>query len=188
MPMSERGKDVLLGRLAAGEDGALAEVLDRYGGLVWSLVRRVVRAAQDAEDLVQEIFIDVWKSAARFDPKASSEGNFVAMIARRRLIDRRRKLDRRADVESLDEELDMPAEPDQDIVALADEAELAAQALTQLSEGQRKVLQLSIFQGLTHQEIAGRTGIPLGTVKSHARRGLIRVRELLEASSQPEEG
>ncbi|HEY1068798.1 MAG TPA: sigma-70 family RNA polymerase sigma factor, partial [Pirellulales bacterium] len=83
--------DVLLPRVAAGQPSAVDECLARYGGLVWSLARRHTNNTSDAEDAVQEIFIDLWRSAARFNPQAASEATFVAMIARRRLIDRRRK-------------------------------------------------------------------------------------------------
>ncbi|MCB9883634.1 MAG: sigma-70 family RNA polymerase sigma factor [Planctomycetes bacterium] len=181
--------DSLLLRLASGDGTAVSKILDRYGGLVWSLVRRFLGTSADAEDLVQEIFIDLWKSADRFDPAVSSEGNFIAMIARRRLIDRRRRVARRADVfENLPEDVDIPDEVQPDAVEVADEARHAAEAMQRLSGDQQKVLKLAIYRGLTHQEISQKTGMPLGTVKSHARRGLIRIRELLNAETVPEGG
>ena len=81
----------ILPRVAAGEPTALAECMERYGGLVWSIALRLTGSRADAEDAIQEIFIDLWKSAARFDGAVASEKAFVAMIARRRLIDRRRR-------------------------------------------------------------------------------------------------
>jgi RNA polymerase sigma-70 factor (ECF subfamily) len=81
----------ILKRIAAGDKTAVQDCLDSYGGLVWSLARRMSPNTNEAEDAVQEIFIDVWKNAARFDESQSSETTFVAMIARRRLIDRLRK-------------------------------------------------------------------------------------------------
>src|SRR5678816_3425476 len=92
----------LLGRVAAGVPGAVDECIARYGGLVWTLARRFSSNSADAEDATQEIFLDLWRSAARFDPIAASETTFVALIARRRLIDRRRRRQRRGDTEPLD--------------------------------------------------------------------------------------
>ncbi len=156
----------------------MRECIDRYGGLVWSLARRQ-STPSEAEDAVQEVFLDLWKSAARFDPGLSSEVAFVAMIARRRLIDRRRRRQRSPQVESLADG-PTPAEPTslgQAETSL--EASRAATALAQLRPEQRTVLVLSACHGLSHEEIARTVNMPLGTVKAHARRGLLRVRELL---------
>lgn len=140
------------------------------------------RSGTDAEDAVQEIFVSVWKNADRFDPQKGSEVTFIATIARRRLIDRMRQTGRRP-VESQieagggmsvgDAPVSTPAE-------LREEVQIANRAMAELSEDQRRVLQMSIGHGLSHEKIAEATGIPLGTVKTHIRRGLIRVRSLLE--------
>lgn len=172
----------LLPRIAAGDADAVQACLDRYGGLVWALARRLSSTQTDAEDAVQEIFIDVWESAARFNSEIASETTFIAMIARRRLIDRRRKQSRRPDESTLNEAVGVPTPPEQARVELDDEASIAADALTRLPNDQRQVLTLSIYNGMSHSEIAERLAMPLGTVKTHARRGLIRVREMLRAS------
>lgn len=78
----------ILERIAAGDPSALDECMDRYGGLIWSLVRRLAPDYTDAEDIVQEILVGLWRSAGRFDPRIASEATFITMIARRRLIDR----------------------------------------------------------------------------------------------------
>ena len=93
----------ILERVARGDPGAPAACIERFRGLVWSLARRLCANASDAEDAVQEIFIDVWKSASRFDPAIASETTFVAMIARRRLIDRGRRRMRRPEVPQIAE-------------------------------------------------------------------------------------
>jgi RNA polymerase sigma factor (sigma-70 family) len=124
---------------------------------------------------VQEIFIDLWKHAGRFEPQQAPERVFVAMIARRRLIDRLRKTTRAPRIEELSAEIGDPR-PRHDRLA---EAAEAARALAALRDEQRHVLELSIYDGFTHQEIASKTGMPLGTVKTHARRGLMRIREAL---------
>lgn len=169
----------LLQRVALGDPAGVRDCIDRYGGLVWSLARRLSPGAAEAEDAVQEIFLDIWKSAARFDPTVSSEVTFIAMIARRRLIDRRRRHQRRPDTEPLPELPTVGAGAEQGQLELCGEAVLAAKALAQLRPEQRTILLMATCQGLSHEEIAGATGMPLGTVKAHARRGLLRVREML---------
>jgi RNA polymerase sigma-70 factor (ECF subfamily) len=173
----------LLSRIAAGDSSAVTACLERYGGLVWSLARRFLGQSADTEDAVQDIFVDLWRNAPRFDSRLASEATFVTLLARRRLIDRRRRNLRRPEPGPLPETI--PARSDEGTARIEtrDEAAHAATALDSLREEQRRVLQLAIYHGLTHEEIARTTGLPLGTVKTHARRGLIRVRELLAEPS-----
>ena len=169
----------ILQRIASGDKTAVEDCLNTYGGLVWSLARRMCRQTDDAEDAVQEIFIEIWKNAERFDASKSSETTFIAMIARRRLIDRLRKESRQPNIDSLEDILTEPSEStDKDMQTCA-EAREAARAMKVLRPEQRQILQLSIIQGYSHQEISDALGMPLGTVKTHARRGLIQVRENL---------
>ncbi|MBS1794292.1 MAG: sigma-70 family RNA polymerase sigma factor [Acidobacteria bacterium] len=173
----------ILHRIARGDKTAVQECLNKYGGLVWSLARRMSANTDDAEDAVQEIFIDVWKNAERFDEAQASETTFIAMIARRRLIDRLRYAKRRIAADSLEELVSEPQNRADEELQTSIEAKDAARALRQLRPEQRQVLQLSIVRGLSHQEISEATGIPLGTVKTHARRGLLQIRDLLGMSS-----
>lgn len=171
----------LLARVARGERGAAEQVLNRYQGLVWSLARRALETEADAEDATQEIFLDVWKSASRYDGSIASEATFIAMIARRRLIDRRRKIGRRPTEEAIYDDTPPPELP----ASLGHEdretARIAREALAELSDEQQRVLQLSIFHNQSHEKISTATGIPLGTVKTHARRGLIKLRSIIDA-------
>jgi RNA polymerase sigma-70 factor (ECF subfamily) len=174
-----RVSQAILKRIADGDQDAVQDCLKAYGGLVWSLARRMLRNTEEAEDAVQEIFVDVWKNAARFDESQASETTFVAMIARRRLIDKIRFAQRRISPDSLEEILAEPAGTgDKEMQTLVEGRE-AMKALDELRPEQRQVLQLSIIHGLSHQEIADAVGMPLGTVKTHARRGLVHVREIL---------
>jgi RNA polymerase sigma-70 factor (ECF subfamily) len=177
-------EEPLLPRIARGDAGAVRVCLARYGALVWAMARRLAPA--DAEDAVQDVFLDLWKSAARFDTEVASEPVFVAMIARRRLIDRRRRAGRRPPPTS-PAELPPLADPASgpDVCA---EASMAAQALDALRPEQREVLLLATCFGQSHEEIAQQTGLPLGTVKSHARRGLLRIRALLLGVEDSEAG
>jgi RNA polymerase sigma-70 factor (ECF subfamily) len=153
--------------------------MDTYGGLVWSLARQLSRTQQDAEDAVQEIFIDLWKSAGRYDETQSAEITFVAMIARRRLIDRLRRLKNAPETDELPEDMADTRRPIEKEMEINSEAAVAAQAMSQLRPEQQEVLRLAIYEGLSHKEIASATGMPLGTVKTHVRRGLLHIREAL---------
>lgn len=185
LPSSQRSKglcDVLsesmLERVAQGDDEAVQACIDAYGGLVWSLARRYFRDAAEAEDAVQEIFLSLWKTAHRFDPKVATETTFVAMIARRRLIDRMRRNARQRETVG---EVEVPtAATPGERVETSDEARWAAEAFSTLGDDQQRVLRMAIHHGLSHERIAESTGIPLGTVKTHIRRGLMKVREVLE--------
>ncbi len=169
----------ILNRIADGDKSAVGECLNKFGGLVWSLARRMCPNKDDAEDAVQEIFIDVWKNAARFDEAQASEATFIAMIARRRLIDRLRKNQRQPGIDSFEDILVEPAQHSNVTMQTSIEAKQAAEAMKHLRPEQRQILQLSIVQGFSHQEIADAMQMPLGTVKTHARRGLIQVRSVL---------
>lgn len=169
----------ILKNIAAGDKTSVQKCVDAYGGLIFSLARRMLPNPDDAEDAVQEIFVDIWKNAARFDETVASETTFVAMIARRRLIDRMRKNRRRLETDSLEDITSEPAQSRNENLQTSVEAKEAAQAMKNLRPEQRQILHLSIVQGFSHQEISDALNIPLGTVKTHARRGLLKVREIL---------
>ena len=174
----------MLQRIASGDSAAVRECIDTFGPLIWSIARRMSRTPADAEDATQEIFLDIWRSAARFDAAQGSDKVFITTIARRRLIDRLRKTS---------------AEPPMDPVEALDtvewsggatsseicvEAEQASRALQELRPEQRQVLELGLLHGLSQSEIATRLQMPLGTVKSFMRRGLIKVREHMKIAAE----
>ncbi|MBK7391706.1 MAG: sigma-70 family RNA polymerase sigma factor [Chloracidobacterium sp.] len=169
--------EAILQRISDGDRNAIQDCLDKYGGLVWSIARKMLRNSDDAEDAVQEIFVDIWKNAGRFDESKASETTFIAMIARRRLIDRIRHSNRRISADSLDDVLLEPFTRADKAIQVSVEAGQAAEAMRSLRPEQQQVLRLSIVQGMSHQEISDATGMPLGTVKTHARRGLLHVRQ-----------
>jgi RNA polymerase sigma-70 factor, ECF subfamily len=169
----------ILKRVADGDRRAVEDCLNKYGGLVWSIARKMLRNTEEAEDAVQEIFVDIWKNAERFDELKSSETTFIAMIARRRIIDKIRYSTRRISADSLDDVLLEPFTRADKDMQVSMEAQQAAEAMRNLRPEQQQVLRLSIVEGMSHQEISEATGMPLGTVKTHARRGILQVRELL---------
>jgi RNA polymerase sigma-70 factor, ECF subfamily len=174
----------MLQRIAGGDSAAVRECIDQYGALIWSIARRLSRTPSDAEDATQEIFLDIWRSAARFDASQGSEKVFVAMIARRRVIDRLRKTSAEPPMDTM-EALDFVASDDQVTTSETSmEAEQATRALAELRPEQRQVLELGLLHGLSQSEIAARLNMPLGTVKSFMRRGLIKVRENMNIAAE----
>jgi len=187
MTGAARPAESLLARVAQGEAQAVSACVERYGALVWTVVRRVLREHALAEDVVQEVFIDLWRHAERFDPSLGSEATFVTTIARRRAIDRRRRLQRAPQVglERPVEEIDVAAQEQPVRLDLADEARPALEVLAGLPPDQRRAILLAVVEGWTHQQISEHTGVPLGTVKSHIRRGLEKVARRLGSPAAP---
>lgn len=176
--------DSVLQRIAAGDAKAVQECIDQYSRLVWYIARRFSPSPAEAEDAVQEVFLDLWKSASRFDPARASEKTFVAMVARRRLIDLLRRSERRPQLSAIPEDFDFP-DDGQERLEVSVEASMAARAMNVLKPEQRRVLVMSVYHGMSHGEIVESTGMPLGTVKSHIRRGLTEIREAL-GQGEPE--
>jgi RNA polymerase sigma-70 factor (ECF subfamily) len=165
-------------RMQAGDAGALEELYDRYGDLLYSLVLRIVGRSADAEDVLQEAWIQVWKSAARYDPSRGPVAAWLVTMARSRAIDRlrsgvsRHRAETAAGVDA----------PPASVVASAGAQqrqirERVTSALLGLSPQIRQVLELAYFDGLSQSQISARLGAPLGTVKSWTRQGLLRLRE-----------
>ncbi len=160
----------VLPRVARGESGAVKECLERYGKLVHTIARRWAHDTAEVEDASQDVFVALWRKAAAYDPERSDEPAFVALVARRRLIDRLRAPSaRHVPVMDADVEDDVPLDTWVD-------AKSALSALDACTEQQRGVVLRAVVQGLTHEEIARELAMPLGTVKSHYARGIERVK------------
>src|SRR5579872_514424 len=176
----------LIERLQRREPQALAELYDRYGRLVYSLILRVVRDAGVAEDLVQETFLRVWNRAQGCDAEKGSIGPWLLAVARNRSIDYLRSAGGRERHAVEFEESDHPAlytDMEQDILS-ADKAKILKSAVDKLSPNQRQVIELAYYEGLSQTEMAERMGQPLGTVKTWVRTALKNLRdELGEAVS-----
>lgn len=181
--MTSNEHTTLLAEVASGDQEAMRALIKRYSGLVWSLVRRKIRSQNDAEDLVQEIFADIWKSSHRYDPSVGSEDTFVAMITRRRIIDQIRRIGRSPDQVTLDAPgAERACSGDDEAIEQLDttpHAKRVMSVLRSLRPERRQTIELAVIHGLSHSQIAESTGMPLGTVKAHLRRGLDEVRTLL---------
>lgn len=172
-------KPTLIQRIANGDQSAVAECIEQYSGLVWSLARRFLPNEADAEDAVQEIFFELWEKADRFDPGIAAEVTFVSMISRRRLIDRRRKLEREPPSEPLDELFDSLPVDTQGVLEASAEMNRVVSVIKSLRPEQQEVINMASWLGMSHGAIAAQTGIPLGTVKSYVVRGLKQIRDAL---------
>jgi RNA polymerase sigma-70 factor (ECF subfamily) len=179
-PLATPAEPVLLA-VARGDRDGVARCIEQYAPMIWSMARRMSATTADAEDAVQEIFLDLWRYARRYDPTKGSEKVFVAVLARRRLIDRVRQTQRRLAVEEPLEtghlsqlSSSAPAEQDAEIAE-------ARWLLEQLPALHQEAIALSLLGGLSHGEIALRLGWPLGTVKTVIRRGILRMKELMDA-------
>jgi RNA polymerase sigma-70 factor (ECF subfamily) len=163
----------LIRRMARGDRSGLEGLYDRCGQLVFNLVVRIVRSRSDAEEVLQEVFLQAWRSAARFDPSRGSPEAWLIMMARSRAIDALRAAPKRLEPEPSSE----PSVAASDPVWALDARVIAAKALQDLPSAQREVLELAFYEGLSQVEIATRTGTPLGTVKSRTRMALERLRQ-----------
>ena len=168
--------ETLLGRVAAGDEGASVLLYDRWAGRLLALVRRVLVDPAQSEEVLQEVLLEVWRTAGSFDPARGSARAWMAVMARRRAVDRVRA----SESARRREQRWVPTMPDADSTAQsiedAFEAEEVRAALDAVGEPQRTTLLLAYVEGLTHSQIAERTGTPLGTVKTRVRDGVARLR------------
>jgi RNA polymerase sigma-70 factor, ECF subfamily len=169
-------------RVARGDHDALGEIYDRHGRLVYSLALRILRDQADAEDVVQEVFSQAWRQAARYDASRGTVLGWLLTLTRSRSIDRLRGRQSRpatAADEGLLNAIPDPGAPADAQVAWAGQATQIRAALDGLSVLQRVAIELAFYEGLTHAEIAERLELPLGTVKTRIRQGLLRLRDRL---------
>ena len=171
-----------LARMARGDQSALAELYDRHARLVFSLALRILQNRADAEDIVQEVFMQVWVQASRYDTARGAVAAWMLTMTRSRAIDKLRSRSVRPETASEARVVeDMPDEAAQQDLQLlsAEQVEILKGALNELPVAQRVALELAYYEGLTHVEIAERLSEPLGTVKTRIRQAVIRLREVL---------
>ena len=172
---------VLLRSSARGDEEAFARLYDLTSSRLFGLVLRVVRDPAQSEEVTQEVFLEIWRAAARFDPDRGSAMSWMMTIAHRKAVDRVRSAEAATRREQTYERT--TRERDYDVTAEQAERDLDGQrvrrALESLTETQRGALELAYFGGYTHTEVAALLGIPLGTAKTRIRDGLIRLRDTL---------
>jgi RNA polymerase sigma-70 factor (ECF subfamily) len=184
-PAARPSGDDQLGRLllqvAGGDEPAFAELYRRVAPAVFGLVGKVVRNPAQAEEVAQEVFVEVWRSASRFDPGRGTARSWIMTCAHRRAVDRVRSAERAARRDDLAGRRDQ-GRPYDEVAEQVDsslERERVRRSLDALTELQREAVVLAYYGGHTHREIAQLLGVPSGTVKSRLRDGLIRLRDHL---------
>ena len=176
-------------RMAAGDGDALRELYDIHSRAVYSLALRILRVQSDAEDVVQEVFVQAWRQAARYDATRGTVAGWLLMQARSRSIDRlraRQARPERSEDERVADPPDSSAGPDIQVVR-GEQARRVRQALEDLPRLQRTALELAYYEGLTHVEIAEQLEQPLGTIKTRIRQGLLKLRQALGAGEETSE-
>lgn len=183
-PDASRGDEDLRGRLVARDGAALALAYDIHAGVVYGIARRVTGSGALAEDVVQEVFFELWERPERFDPRRGRLRTYVAMLAHRRAVDRVRSEVSRQSRERRFGSDSVSAGTIEDQVVARDDASWARRSLASLPDEQRKCIELAYFSGLTFREVAEHLGIAEGTAKSRIRLGLKRLHLLLTCSGK----
>lgn len=178
----EQSDTDLLSAIARADESALGVLYDRYHRILFGLILRILNNRAEAEDVLQEVFLQVWQKAADFDEARGRPFTWLVTLARSRAIDRLRSLGsrHRLATEVALEAPDEMADAVDDAIA-SEQGELVRSALAELPEEQQNVLSLAYFEGFTQSEIAKRLDAPLGTVKTRMRSGMMKMRESLSA-------
>jgi len=171
-------------RMQQGEAEALAELYDRYAPLLLAVTRRILGGAGDAEEALQETLFQAWNQAGRYDPDRSSVSTWLILIARSRALDRLRNRgarDRAATAAAAEPQAPDASSRLDEHVLHGERRRRVRQAVAELPEEQRRVIELAFYEGLSQSEIATRTGAPLGTVKTRALLGMKKLRQALRS-------
>lgn len=168
----------LIAQLRDGDENAMASLYDRYSGVVYGVALRVLGDTMAAEDVLQEVFLQLWRNPHSFDPARGSLAPWLAVIARNRAIDLLRKRPQQED-EDISELPIATSVNLEDAAAQRQAIEKVRSVLAGLPAEQRRTLEMAFFEGMTHTEIAAKTGDPLGTVKTRVRSALLAVRKAL---------
>ena len=179
------GADDLLARAAKGDQVAFAEFYDCLAGRVFGIVRSVVRDPARSEEVTQEVMLELWRTAPRYERRLGSATTWALTIAHRRSVDRVRseQASRSREDRHAQQNPEAPAPDTSSVVIDLLDRERVVQALTELTEPQRESIELAFFGGHSHSEVAALLDLPLGTVKTRIRDGLVRLRDRLEVTS-----
>lgn len=175
--------EALVALVARSDEGALAELYDRFGRPAFGLAVRILRDEGLAEDAVQDAFLNVWRTAGRYLPERAKASSWILTLVHRRAVDLVRREERRRTEPLEDMSVAGTERPADDLVWLRLERERVQDALKQLPDQQREAIELAYYGGFTQSELAERLGQPIGTIKSRMFSGLARLREILETGA-----
>jgi RNA polymerase sigma-70 factor (ECF subfamily) len=180
LPDQDKADAELIYAIARGDERALASLYDHYSPILFGLLLRILKDRPEAEDVLQEVFLQIWQRASNFDAERGRPFTWLVTLARSRAIDRLRstRSRERAALASTAEAPEPVADASDDAVR-SEQGEAVRGALASIPEEQRRALLLAYFEGLSQTEIAARLGQPLGTVKTRMRSGMMKLRELL---------
>ena len=178
-------QEELLGRVAQGDEGAFGELYDRMAPRVLGLVRRLLVDPSQSEEVTQEIFLEIWQNATRYEPLRGGASTWILTMAHRRAVDRIRssQASRDRDIKIGIRDLAVAYDEVSETVGVRIEHERVEKAMSRLTELQRQAISLAYYGGLSQSEVADRLQIPLGTVKTRLRDGMIRLRDELGVAS-----
>ncbi len=168
----------LVTAVRSGDQGAMAALYDRYSSIVYAVALRVLQDTGAAEDVLQDIFMQLWRNPGGFDANRGNMAAWLAVIARHRAIDALRRRRPESDIENVVVSVEPDLASEADRARAMDKVRGALQTMPVL---QRSALEMAYFEGLTHSEIAEKTGEPLGTIKTRIRAGLLSLRKVLGA-------
>jgi RNA polymerase sigma-70 factor, ECF subfamily len=176
----------LMQGIAAGDESALAALYDRHAGLIFTMAERILRDRMSAEDLLMDVFWEIWRRGERYDPTRGSPMTYLLTLTRSRAIDRKRSTEKlrtirmQTDLGDAPSPASSPARDGPEMSAMTAElGQRVRSAMSKLDTAQRQAVELSFFDSLSHAEIAEKLGKPLGTVKTNIRQGLIHLRQCM---------
>ncbi len=190
-PISQSKADdlVLMRGIAEQDPNALKAMYDKHASLVYTIAYRILRRTEDAEDLVSEVFFELWEKSSRYDQTRAAPTTYLVTLTRSRCIDRtrRKSYKQQMSMRSVDDVTPFSSVASPDNVSDREQSQIVRNALASLDPNQRKAVESAYYDGLSHTEIAEQLGKPLGTVKTYIRQGLIRLRDVLRKHSRAED-
>jgi RNA polymerase sigma-70 factor, ECF subfamily len=181
----------LVERIMAGEEGALSALYDRYAGMLFAMLVRILKDTSAAEEVLQDLFLQLWRGASRFDSSRGSLPAWLLVIGRNRALSRLRRRERREILED-PEEFSLESVPSagdlEDEAARTQLMQRLRGAMATLPPEQKEALELAYFEGMTQTEIAARTGSPLGTVKSRVRAAMQSLKQFFDDGTTRQSG
>jgi RNA polymerase sigma-70 factor (ECF subfamily) len=174
----------LLQRIGQKDQSALSALYDRYHKILFSFAYRILLSREETEEVVADVFVQVWRTAQTYDPKKAKVDTWLFMLTRSRALDRLRRQSKGKKEQKIAQAMPTATPSLEHELLIQDRIDRVKQALAQLPPEQRQVLEMAYFDGLTHLEIALKINVPLGTIKTRIRLGIIKLKQILSPQDQ----